>query len=110
LHDPLPILGAGNGAVACAVEARIRALRTGDPDNTAAIPVDLMTASARDLDPETLPAAAQHQVCRVASARDLPARRVQQLVADQTRGRSVRLLGETRFNVLQLNLALDAPP
>lgn len=101
-------LGPLNPALAEAVAARVAALRAQDPDNTAPIPVDLVTASASGLDPHISPAAADWQVARVARARGLSEEQVRQLVAACTEAPTFGLLGEHRVNVLLLNLRLDA--
>ncbi|MEO6817331.1 MAG: potassium-transporting ATPase subunit KdpC [Edaphobacter sp.] len=73
----------------------------------AEIPVDLVTASASGLDPDITPAAAEFQVARIARERHLDASTVRQLVAKHTLGRQFGFLGESRVNVLALNLDLD---
>jgi K+-transporting ATPase ATPase C chain len=100
-------LGPRNPALADAVKDRIKALRDADPGNTAAVPVDLITASGSGLDPHISVAAAQYQLARIAKARGLAAEQVQRLVAENTEGRTLAVLGEPRVNVLKLNIALD---
>jgi len=99
--------GARNPALADAVKDRIKALHDADPDNKAAVPGDLITASGSGLDPHISVAAAEYQVARVAKARGLSTEKVRSLVAEHTEGRTLAVLGEPRVNVLRLNLALD---
>jgi len=72
-----------------------------------AVPADAVTASGSGLDPQISPAYADLQIARVAKVRNLPVAQVQQLVRDNTVGRSLGFLGEPGVNVLELNLALD---
>lgn len=99
--------GPTNPALEEAARARIEALRAEDPADDAPVPIDLVTASASGLDPHITPAAALHQVPRIASARDLPEERVRELVRAHVEERFAGVLGEPRVNVLRLNLALD---
>ena len=100
--------GPMNPALADAVQARVAALRAADPTNTAAVPIDLVTASASGLDPHISLAAAQYQLDRVAKARKLSTQVVQGLIDQVTQRPVLGVLGEPVVNVLQLNLALEA--
>jgi potassium-transporting ATPase KdpC subunit len=95
-----------NPALETAVKERIDRLKAADPDNTAAIPADLVTTSASGLDPHISPAAAEYQVQRVARARGLEAVEVRRLVAAHTEAPTFGILGMPRVHVLRLNLAL----
>jgi len=99
--------GPRNPALADAVKDRIKALRDADPGNNAAVPADLVTASASGLDPDISMAAAEYQLARVAKARGMSVDSVRGLVSQNTAGRTFGLLGESRVNVVMLNLALD---
>jgi K+-transporting ATPase ATPase C chain len=100
-------LGPTNSALTKAANDRIAALRVADPLNRAAVPVDLVTASGSGLDPEISPAAAEYQLPRVARARHLDPAKLRELIAANTAGRQLGVLGEPRVNVLKLNLAVD---
>ena len=100
-------LNANNPALLEAVKARIEVLRAADPGNTAPVPIDLVTASGSGLDPEISLAGAIYQVARIAKARNIEPTAVQALIAQQTEGRWLGIVGEPRVNVLALNLALD---
>jgi len=73
----------------------------------AAVPADAVTSSASGLDPHISIANAQLQAPRVAKARGLTADQVASLLTRHTEGRDWGIFGESRVNVLQLNVALD---
>jgi potassium-transporting ATPase KdpC subunit len=101
-------LGPTNPDQLKAVKDRVDALQKAAADQTAPIPIDLVTDSASGLDPHISPAAAEYQIKRVASARGMTEEQVRKLVKSYTDGRTLGVLGEPRVNVLLLNLALDA--
>lgn len=100
-------LGPTNPVLAETVRQRIAALQDSDSSTDAPIPVDLVTASGSGLDPHISIAAADYQITRIARARHIPVAAVEQLVREDTEGRTFGVLGEPRVNVLKLNLALD---
>lgn len=101
-------LGPLNPALVNGVKGRIEALKAADPGNKQSVPVDLITASASGLDPHISPAAAAYQTPRVARVRGLAEAEVTKLVAQNTEDRQFGFLGESRVNVLKLNLALES--
>jgi K+-transporting ATPase ATPase C chain len=79
-----------------------------DPGLTAArVPIDAVTNSASGIDPQISPANARIQAKRIAAVRGLPLATVNKLIAANTDGRFLGVLGEPGVNVLELNLALD---
>ena len=79
-----------------------------DPALTRAkVPVDAVTTSASGVDPHISQANAGIQAHRIAAVRHLPLARVDKLIADNTDGRFLGVIGEPGVNVLELNLALD---
>jgi len=91
------------------VRGRVAQYRTENglaPD--ALVPADAVTASASGLDPDISVKNALLQAARIAKARGWEGGTVRQLVQKHAQGRTFGVLGESRVNVLQLNLALDA--
>jgi K+-transporting ATPase ATPase C chain len=71
------------------------------------VPVDAVVPSGSGIDPEISIAYADLQARRVAAVRHLPLATVQDLIKQNTVGRSLGFFGEAGVNVLNLNLALD---
>ncbi|HLK63683.1 MAG TPA: potassium-transporting ATPase subunit KdpC [Bryobacteraceae bacterium] len=89
------------------VQGDVKTFRADNPTFNGPLPADLVTTSASGVDPHLSPASAEAQVGRISTARGMSADAVRQLVAENTEGRTLGILGEPRVNVLRLNLALD---
>lgn len=71
------------------------------------VPMDAVTASSSGLDPHISPEYAVIQIARVADARGIQVDAARELVRAHTRAPDLGYLGESRVNVLELNIALD---
>jgi len=100
-------LGPTNQKLADRIKASIDKFHKDNPSYTGPIPADLLTTSASGLDPHISPASAEAQTDRVAQARGVSADQIRQLVKEHTEGPDLGVLGESRVNVLKVNLALD---
>lgn len=109
-------LAPSNPALLHNIKARLAALDAANASvgiarlapGAAPVPIDLVTASASGLDPHISPAAAEHQVPRVANARGMTEDAIRALVREHTQGPTLGLLGEPVVNVLGLNQALQS--
>jgi potassium-transporting ATPase KdpC subunit len=99
-------LGPTNRHLVDRVKADVASNQADDPGQP--VPVDLVTTSASGLDPDISPAAAEFQVPRIARERGVSEDEVNRLVKGHTQPRQIGLLGESRVNVLELNLDLDS--
>jgi K+-transporting ATPase ATPase C chain len=88
------------------VTAAVNANQADNPGTP--VPGDLVTASASGLDPDISPEAAAFQIPRVARARGIAEDQVRAMVKQCTKGRTFGVFGETRVNVLKLNMLLDS--
>ncbi len=89
-----------------AVKERKAAIAKSDRVPESSIPADAVTASGSGLDPHISPAYALLQVDRIAGVRNLPVAEVKKLVESQIQAPDLGYLGQSRVNVLELNIAL----
>jgi K+-transporting ATPase ATPase C chain len=111
-YDPLSTsasnLGPENKDLIAAIKDRRSTTAKLDGVAPSRVPPDALTASGSGLDPDISPAYAQEQIARVARERGLDVAKVRALVDEHAQSRVLGFLGETRVNVFELNLALDA--
>jgi K+-transporting ATPase ATPase C chain len=98
-------MGPTSKALADRLKEDVEKLKAENPNMP--VPIDLVTTSSSGLDPDISPEAALFQVPRIAKARGMREDTIRQMIATNTQGRTLGLLGEPRVNVLALNLALD---
>jgi K+-transporting ATPase ATPase C chain len=100
--------GPNNADLLAAIQERRKAVADLEGVDPSQVPPDAVTASASGLDPDISPAYAALQVNRVARERGLDIAKVQQLVKENTLGRTLGFLGEPTVNVVTLNADLAA--
>ena len=101
-------LGPTSQKLIAAVKERVAAYRA---ENKLApevlIPVDAVTASASGLDPHISVKNALLQASRVAGVRGISEEALRKKILSHTEGRDLGIFGESRVNVLMLNLDMD---
>lgn len=95
-------LGPSSEALLASVLEQVTAL--GD----APVPSEMATASASGLDPHITLGAALRQVPRIAEARGVASDAVSNAILSAMTGPAFGFVGDSKVNVLQANLALDA--
>ena len=110
-YDPTDTYGTNLGPddprlVASVAKLR-RQIATREGVPVTAVPADAVTASGSGLDPAISPAYAALQVPRVARANGLSEAAVRRLVAANTHGRALGVLGAPYVTVLTLNIAVE---
>ncbi len=101
-------LAASNPAQDDAIRQRVAQLRAANPDAPAAVPTELVTASASGLDYGLTPESVRWQVPRVANARHVSADWLNQQIDAATQKPLLGFLGQPVVNIVELNMALDA--
>lgn len=99
-------LGPTSQKLADAVKDAVKAVRD-DEGVTGSVPADAVTSSGSGLDPHISPEYAQLQIPRVSRETRIPAADLEALVTRNTEGRFLGVYGESRVNVLALNVEID---
>ena len=109
-NDPSFSLGSNESQVSDVLRAQIAARRqiiaTREGVSPSQVPADAVTESFSGVDPDISPEYAALQVARVARVNDLPVTLVRQIIADNTSGRGIGVLGEPVVNVQAVNIAV----
>ncbi len=101
-------LGPTSAVLRDSVQQRVAAVRELEGlASSATVPIDMVTASASGLDPHITPASARLQADRVAAERGMALTDVLALIEKHTDSPTLGIIGESRVNVLLLNMELD---
>ncbi len=101
-------LSPASDAFAERVAERVAAVRAAHPDQgNAPVPSDLVTVSGSGFDPHISPAAAEYQVGRLAAATGRSEEEVRGIIRQCTEKPLLGAIGQSRVNVLKVNLMLD---
>lgn len=100
-YNPLPSGGTNLGPTSKALGEKA------EERSRAGFKGDMASSSASGLDPHISPESAFAQAGRVAKARGKTEEEIRELVARSVEGRQFGFLGQSRVNVLKLNLLLD---
>jgi len=100
-------LGPTSKKLADSVKDAVTAVRS-DEGVTGSVPADAVTSSASGVDPDISPEYARLQIPRVAKETGLPVADLEALVRRSIEGRFLGLYGESRVNVLALNVEIDS--
>ena len=114
-NNPLPSGGSNYGLTSAKLKAQVaerknKFIKFNQLDKNVEVPSDMLFASASGLDPHISPEAAQLQINRIATARHFSTvqkEKLKTLVDEMTEAPQLTFLGESRVNVLLLNIALD---
>jgi potassium-transporting ATPase KdpC subunit len=115
-YNPLPSGGSNFGLTnsrlkRLVIEREKQFIAFNQLDSSTQVPSEMLFASASGIDPHISPQAALLQVCRIAKARnlnDLQKNKLKALVNSMIENPQFMLFGESRINVLKLNLLTDS--
>jgi len=114
-YNPLPSGGSNYGLTNAKLknlvdERKKKFILFNQLDSTIEIPSEMLFASASGLDPHISPKAALLQIDRIVKARNFNSdqkQNLEKIINELTELPQFRILGQTRINVLKLNLELD---